>query len=343
MKQDLHRQTNPRIIIEEIWNRQGIIIIDARTPKEFAEGCIPEAVNIPLLSDVERSTVGTLYKMYGQEKAITEGYSIFEPKLAFFRNQFSHFPKDQPLTVYCARGGMRSQVITSFLRALGYQAKQVDGGYKAFRKWNLNRLDAFVLRFPFILHGKTGVGKTRVINRLENSLDLEGLAQHRGSMFGAIGKKPVSQKTFEAKLLQSLEKLDNTKPIFIEGESRKIGNVVLPNALFKQMSSSRVILLEASIETRVARIIEEYITGRHSFYPQIRKTIGELKKDLGKKNTDRLQEQFDAGEYEDCFKYILENYYDRKYSHSMKELVYETVVSTEDISETAARILRHTQ
>ncbi len=338
MDKSLHQQINPRTTIQEIWNRKPQTIIDVRTSKEFKDGCLPGAVNIPLLSDAERSSIGILYKKYGRTVAVEEGYNVFEPKLECFRQSFDPLPKDRPITVYCARGGMRSKVITSFMRSLGYQAMQLDGGYKSFRKWNLERLDSFSVNSPIVLHGKTGVGKTLIINRLKNSLDLEECAQHRGSLFGAVGKRPVSQKTFEADVLQSLEALNNSQPVFIEGESRKVGNVSVPNKLFRQMKSARVILLQASIKTRVARIVEEYILQHPSYHPQIRLMIGELKKDLGKSNTSRLVAQFDNGEYNDCFEYILLNYYDRKYTHTMKNLTPEATINTENINDAVARI-----
>ena len=338
MEKNFHQLANPQTDIEEIWNQPQQIIIDVRSSMEFCQGCVPGATNIPLLSDQERSNIGILYKKFGQKSAIERGYGIFEAKLDHFKKRFEQFPKHLSVVVYCARGGMRSQVITSFMRTLGYRAKQLKGGYKAFRKWNLNKLDNFSLTFPVILHGKTGVGKTLVLKQMQNSLDLEGLAQHRGSLFGAIGKQPVSQKTFEAHLIQRLEELENSEPVFIEGESRKIGDVIIPAKLFSQMQSARVILLEASIKTRVSRIIEEYILQHEAYHPKIREVISSLAMDLGKKNVERLLKQFDQGEYFDCFEFILINYYDRKYSHSLKNLIFENKVDTEEIGQAIREI-----
>lgn len=337
MTKKLHQQLNPQINIDVLWaERDQVTVIDVRSPKEYLEGAIPGAVNLPLLSDTERSKVGILYKQFGQAKAIDEGYQILEPKMDHFRSYFNQFSKKIPLIVYCARGGMRSQVITSLSRALGFDARQLIGGYKAFRNFNLDSLKnrPFSSRLV-VLHGKTGVGKTLVLTQLLNSLDLEGLAQHRGSLFGGIGKEPVTQKTFEAQLLARIESLDYKQPIFVEGESRKIGDLLVPPAIFESMKNGRMILLEASLETRVARTVEEYVTNQPENRPEIRAVIGLLEKDLGKKNVKRLQDEFDKGEYEKCFGYILLNYYDKKYAHSMKNLVVEDTISSENIAQAA--------
>ncbi|MBU2647504.1 tRNA 2-selenouridine(34) synthase MnmH [bacterium] len=338
MKKDLHQQTPPQISIDAIWDRQDVTIIDVRSPNEFEAGTIPGAQNIPLLTDIERSLIGTLYRQYGQQPAIEKGYKLFEPKISTFLDQFNQLPKDKILAVFCARGGLRSQVITSFLCTQGYTAMQMIGGYKDFRIWNLEKLDQFTLNHPVILHGKTGVGKTLVLYQLDNTLDLEGLAQHRGSMFGAIGKRPVSQKSFDAALLKRLEALDNTRPVFIEGESRKIGNISLPAKLFGQMKTGRAILLEASISKRALRTVTEYINKNPDSLREIRETILKLTRDLGTKNVQNLITDFDEQKYQSCFEYILLNYYDRKYNFSMKSIQFETTISAEDIKQAAKDI-----
>lgn len=339
MKKDLHRQPPPQKSIDSIWNQQELTIVDVRSPGEYAEGSIPGAWNIPLLNDLERSLVGTLYKKYGQQPAIEKGYELFEPKIAAFLDLFTQLPKNRKIAVFCARGGMRSQIIVSFLCAHGYQSVQIKGGYKAFRNWNIDKLEQFELKAPVILHGKTGVGKTLVLNRLPNSLDLEGLADHRGSMFGGIGKKPVTQKAFDAALLKKLGELDNTRPVFIEGESRKIGRINLPAGLFTQMRAGRSVLLESNIETRARRTVEEYIDRQPEETGEIRTVIKKLHKDLGEKKVQELLAQFDEENYQSCFESILLNYYDRKYGFSMKDLQFELTVSSENIDSAAREIL----
>jgi len=341
MKKDFHETQNPAVDTEEIWNRPDITLIDVRSPLEFDEGHISGAVNIPLLDNTERKIVGILYKQYGHDKAVSRGYDILESKLSQLLQHFASVSKNHLTVVYCARGGMRSQVITSFLNDNAFNAKKLVGGYKSFRLWNINRLDNIKIEYPIILHGKTGVGKTLVLNEIENSLDLEGIAQHRGSLFGAVGKNPVSQKTFDVCLLNKLEELDLSRPVFIEGESRKIGNVMIPNNVFRQMKSGTSLLLEASIKTRVARTIDEYIIDKESYYPKIRDVIKLLERDLGNKNILNLLEQFDSGDYQSCFEYILLNYYDKKYGHSMKQLTFHETYSTENVKQTANKIQQY--
>lgn len=338
MKKDLHRQSPPQASIDEIWNRPDITVIDVRSPGEYQAGTIPGSSNIPLLNDMERSLVGILYKKYGQKSAIDKGYELFEPRIAELLNQFAQFPREHTIAVFCARGGMRSQVIASFLKEHGYQCLQITGGYKAFRNWTLQQLDQFIINTPVVLHGKTGVGKTLVLNRLPNSLDLEGLADHRGSMFGGIGKSPVPQKHFDAALLKRLQELDNTRPVYIEGESRKIGRINLPAGLFKQMKEARTVLLEASIQTRARRTVEEYVINQPQTVDEIRKIIGKLVKDLGKKGVEDLLCDFDREDYQSCFEKILLSYYDGKYGFSMKNLSFDLVVSSEDIDQAAEEI-----
>lgn len=338
MKKDLHRQPSLQKTIDEVWNSQHTMIVDVRSPAEFEAGSIPGAENIPLLDDLERSLVGVLYKNYGQQSALEKGYEIFEPKTDGYLSCFKHLPAGREIAVFCARGGMRSQVVVSFLRANGFPAVQLSGGYKAFRAWTLKHFDQFRIRHPVILHGKTGVGKTLVLDRLPNTLDLEELAQHRGSLFGGIGKAPVAQKVFDAALLQRLTELDHTRAVFIEGESRKIGRINLPAALFKQMKSGRMVLLEASIETRARRTVEAYIQSQPAAIGEIRHTITRLEKDLGKKAVRRLLAEFDAGNYQSCFETILTEYYDRKYGFSMKQMTFELTVSSENLDAAAEEI-----
>ncbi len=341
MKKDLHLTSNPQISVEEAWKLHDHVVVDVRSPKEFEESTYPEAINLPLLEDQERETVGILYKHFGQKTAIEKGYSFLDEKLSQFKKTTEEIPKVRHLTVFCARGGMRSQVVTALLRYLGHEAKQLTGGYKAFRNYTLDRLNAYRFNRPIVLHGKTGVGKTLVLNGLSNVLDLEGLADHRGSLFGGVGKHPVSQKTFETKLLQALESLDPENPVFIEGESRKVGNVSIPDAIFRQMKSATNYLLEASIETRVARTVKEYITDQPGLEPEIRAIIQQLKSDLGRKQIDELLDLFDSKDYASCFEAILLNYYDKKYSHSLKKLSFSATISTDDIEIACKKITSH--
>ena len=329
---DYHRQKNPTLEIEQVWLESDITILDVRSPREFMEGSIPAAFNLPLLDNEERSAIGVLYRHCGRGAAIEEGYDLLKPKIKQLEHYFAQYSKSQRIVVYCARGGMRSNVITSLMRSFGYDAYQLTGGYKRFRNWLLQRLETFTFKKLIILQGVTGVGKTLVLNRLKNSIDLENLAQHRGSLFGGIGKVPEKQKNFEANLLLSLDRCDQNKTVFMEGESRKIGTVSIPGNIHRQMKEASVYLLEASIEVRAARTVEEYITKQIKCIPQIREKIKFLTKELGHKKVTHLISLYDRGNYLECFKGILLDYYDSRYKHSMGKLRIKKVISAEDIA-----------
>ncbi|MDH5559508.1 MAG: tRNA 2-selenouridine(34) synthase MnmH [Deltaproteobacteria bacterium] len=338
MREDLHLLKVEEISFEVANRIPGIRFIDVRSPSEFQDGAIPGAENIALLENAERETIGILYKNFGQPEAIREGYQLLKPKLEQLRNQFKSYENSSKTVAYCARGGLRSKVITSLLMSYGFKVCRLQGGYKAYRQWVLKGLDEIEFREPFLLCGQTGVGKTLVIERLDNALDLEGIAQHRGSLFGAVGKSPRKQKVFEGELFRQLSLLDLNRALFIEGESRKIGNLTIPRVVFEGMQKAKVILLEASIKTRTQRTIDEYIDEEGKNRPLIREIILKLKRSLGKDRIYWLVELFDRGEDHICFKYILENYYDRLYTLSLKGMNIMRRIDTEDIDMAVAEL-----
>lgn len=336
-RKNLHNQNHIQISVPELQN-QECQIIDVRSPKEYLDGAITTSINIPLLSDEERSVVGILYKKFGQKKAIKEGYDILEPKLDVLKKWFDKLVTNKQVIVYCARGGMRSKVVTSLLKNWGYNAIQLSGGYKAYRTHVINTIDDFKIKHPVVLHGQTGVGKTLMIYKLDNAIDLEGLAQHRGSLFGAIGKTPATQKQFETQLYDRLLEIDNEKSVYIEGESRKIGNVSIPNAFFRQLLNGIVILLEANVKTRVNRIIDEYIHNQSNSAPEIKLIIGKLNTELGNKAVKELQDKIDMCDYAGCFQYLLEQYYDKKYIHTINQLNVQQTIDAENLDSAVSEI-----
>lgn len=337
-KNPLHKQSVPQTNIETIWRGGNTKVIDVRSPGEFERGSIPGAYNIPLLSDSERAIIGILYKNEGQKSAIKEGYRLLESKHIDFFNQFREFSKKEPLSIVCARGGMRSKVVTSALLEFGYNTRQLVGGYKRFRNWNLERLENFTIPCLIVLHGQTGVGKTLLLNRLNNSIDLEDLAGHRGSIFGGVGKKTVFQKNFEANLLLRIETLDLSQPVYIEGESRKIGKICIPSNLFTQMSSASHILIKASIETRIKRIVEEYVLEQQEVLDELRGIIQRLSINFGKEETLLLLHDFDQADYSSCLRYMLEKHYDPKYNHFISQLSCIAEISSDDLNQALRRI-----
>jgi tRNA 2-selenouridine synthase len=240
-------------------------IIDARTPSEYALDHIPGAVSAPVLSDEERAEVGTLYKQVSPFEAKKLGGALVARNVARHVEQlFRGKDKSWKPLVYCWRGGKRSGAMAHILREIGWEAKTLEGGYRAYRRWVVEQLSTVPLQMQFVVvHGPTGSGKSRLLAALARAgaqvLDLEGLAQHRGSVLGGLpGAPQPTQKWFESQLLDELDKLDAARAVFVEGESKKIGEIQVPEALMAQMRAASCIALDTDFEARVTLLLDEY-------------------------------------------------------------------------------------
>jgi tRNA 2-selenouridine synthase len=240
-------------------------VIDTRSPAEYAEDHIPGAISAPVLDDDERAQVGTLYKQVSQFDAKKLGAALLAKNVAsHVETLFKGKTRDWRPLVYCWRGGKRSGAMAHVLREIGWDATTLRGGYKAYRRWVVDRLSILPESFRFsVIHGPTGSGKSRLLAALARAgaqvLDLEALAEHRGSVLGGLpGQPQPSQKMFESRLLDALQSLDAARPVFVEGESKKIGQLQVPDALMGSMRGSPCVRLEAGIETRVTLLLEEY-------------------------------------------------------------------------------------
>jgi tRNA 2-selenouridine synthase len=240
-------------------------VLDARTPAEYAEDHIPGAISAPVLDDAQRAEVGTLYKQVSAFEAKKLGAALVAKNVAaHIEKHFRERPKDWKPLVYCWRGGKRSGAMAHILREIGWEATTLEGGYRSYRRWVVDQLKQkpSLLKFH-VIHGPTGSGKSRLLAALKGAgaqvLDLEGLATHRGSVLGNLpGRPQPSQKMFESRLLKELSALDAARPVFVEGESRKIGQLHVPEALIERMRAAECVLLETGLETRVALLLEEY-------------------------------------------------------------------------------------
>jgi tRNA 2-selenouridine synthase len=244
-------------------------ILDVRSPSEFAEDHLPGALNLPVLDDDERATVGSLYKQVSPFEAKRIGAALVARNIArHVEGPLAGMSRGWRPLVYCWRGGKRSGAMAHVLREIGWDAKTLEGGYKAYRRHVVEALERLPRRFLFrVVHGATGSGKSRLLTALGDAgaqvLDLEVLAAHRGSVLGALPDQgQPSQKMFESRLLARLGALDPARPVFVEGESRRIGQVQLPTALIETMRAALCLRLVAGLETRVALLLEEY---RHFF------------------------------------------------------------------------------
>ncbi len=244
-------------------------VIDVRSPAEFVEDHVPGALSCPVLDDAERARVGTIYKQESPFQARRIGAALAAQNIArHLEGALAGKPRGWRPLVYCWRGGKRSAAMAHVLREIGWDAKTLAGGYKSYRRWVVGELAALPGALTFrVVHGATGSGKSRLLRALERAgaqvLDLEELAAHRGSVLGGLPERAQpSQKWFESLLARELTTLDAARPVYVEGESRRIGQVQLPEALIGAMRAAECLLLEADVGTRVAVLMQEY---RHFF------------------------------------------------------------------------------
>lgn len=241
-------------------------IIDVRSPSEFAEDHIPGAINCPVLDDAERARVGTLYKQASPFDAKKVGAALVARNIAaHIERSFLDKPRGWRPLVYCWRGGNRSGAMTHILARIGWAAQQLEGGYKEYRRHVNATLAAWPARFTFrVICGTTGSGKSRLLQALAQQgaqvLDLEQLAAHRGSVLGNLPDSPQpSQKMFESRLWDALRGFAPTRVVYVESESKKVGNVRVPDALMARMRESACVSLELAQEKRVALLMEDYV------------------------------------------------------------------------------------
>lgn len=240
-------------------------LMDARAPVEFAKGAFPGAINLPLMNDLERQRVGTCYKQHGQQAAIELGHQLVSGTIKAERIQaWADFARAHPDGfLYCFRGGLRSQIVQQWLKAdAGIDYPRVKGGYKAMRNFLLTTMDQAVDQCDFVLlGGMTGTGKTEVLTQLNNGLDLEGHANHRGSSFGKRATGQPSNIDFENRLAVDLlkKRAVGVEQFVLEDESRAIGSCALPLPLYQGMQQFPMVWLEDSLQGRVERILRDYV------------------------------------------------------------------------------------
>lgn len=239
-------------------------MIDLRAPAEFARGAFPSAANLPLLSDDERAQVGIRYKQQGQAAAIALGNQLVSGNRKALRLQrWLEFLQQHPgAYLYCWRGGLRSQTVQEWLEAEGVICPRVIGGYKSLRQFLLAELETSIAEAQLVLiSGKTGTGKTRVIERLQRSVDLEGIANHRGSSFGRMPTPQPSQIDFENSIsIDLLRLLDaSTGSVYVEDEGRLVGRLALPESLRRKMAGAPLLIVEEPLGRRIDVVIADYI------------------------------------------------------------------------------------
>jgi tRNA 2-selenouridine synthase len=324
------------ISFEESMKISGVYI-DVRSPIEYNEDSVPGSVNIPLFSNNERAEVGTIYKMAGRDNAVLRGAEIVGEKLAGLISKFQAY-SGKPLFIMCARGGMRSGSLASLLDSLGFEVYKINEGYKGYRKWIRFKLDSAAIPRLFVIQGLTGSGKTEIIRRLPYSIDLEAMAGHRSSVFGAMGLEPKSQKSLESSLVRRIDELAGASHAAIEGESRKIGDLQTPARLYLLMQESPTILIKAGLERRVDIILSEYAPAFDQASTEA--TVNSISGKLGRHATAALLDKLKAGDLRGFAASLLERYYDPLYRHSLNRKTFIAEIENNDHDETAEKIHR---
>lgn len=332
-----------RIVIE------GIPLIDVRAPIEYEKGAFLNSVNLPIMDDEERHLVGICYKEKGNEEAVKLGHKLVsgEVRQARIEAWSSFIAKNPDCMLYCFRGGQRSQISQEWIyEASGKVITRLEGGYKAFRNYLINALEVSEQNaVPIIIGGYTGSGKTKLLNMLENAVDLEGIANHRGSTFGRYITPQPTQIDFENNLAYAMinHKHKNYRYILLEDEGRNVGKCYLPKPLFEFFSSGDCVIVEMPIEERVHNTLDEYVVksqtdyikafggeqGLSEWFSYISSSLERINKRLGgdryKLIMDSLElafkEQMSSGSYchhEAWIEALLKEYYDPMYCHQLQ-------------------------
>lgn len=333
---------------------QSKILVDVRSPKEFAEDHPFGAINIPLLDNEERAIIGTLYKHEGKERAVEKGYEYVNPKLEALERRLRELAESYEYVVlYCFRGGMRSTSVVEFAQSKGISVYKLKDGYRGYRSYVLEYLQSMEKRFRFVvLHGNTCVGKTDLLLEIQKRgcqiLDLEYLAKNSGSVFGEIyydGNAPT-QKYFESQMFAQLHAFEQAGDpfVFMESESRKIGRCYLSKEFWAMMQNGLHILVQASIEARVKRSVYDYSVRTRETDDALIGSVQKLKDTLGSHVVSELIAEIKEKNYAYVAQYLMEEYYDRLYRHSEKKYQYEFTVNTDEMEAAAERITQwHTQ
>ena len=318
-------------------------VIDVRSPGEFTHAHVPGAVNMPLFDDAERALVGTKYKHAGKDQAVLLGLELVGPKLAGFVRQARKLnPQGKEVLVHCWRGGMRSGSVAWLLNTAGIRAQTLEGGYKAYRNTVLSSLAE--PRNLLILGGKTGSGKTDVLKQLaaqgEQVIDLEGLAHHKGSSYGAIGQLPQpSSEQFENLIYEQWHRLDPQKRIWLEDESRNVGSCFIPPPLWVQMRAAPVAFMNVPKLVRVSRLVQEYTGIDHALLVAATTRIERRLGGLALKQALAALAENDYATVAD----LTLVYYDKAYLHGLSQrdpaTVFPLPIQTDNPAQTAAALI----
>jgi tRNA 2-selenouridine synthase len=338
------------ITVEELQTIKNPIIIDIRSPIEFKDGAIPEAINIPLFTDKEREEIGTIYKHEGQAAAKWRAMEFVSHKIPSLLNQIKEAMSDgEELVIHCWRGGMRSKAVVTFLEFAGIYARRLTGGYKAYRQYILQQIPTILPERAIVLHGLTGVGKTEVLKKLKSLgypiLDLEEMAAHRGSIFGTIGLgEGNNQKIFDSLLYKGLREIQGSSYFVMEAESKRIGKAAQPEELIERKMKGINIYIHTPIEQRVKQLVNEYVLPYQNetwYHEQIsigvEKILRRIKDNEMKK---ALLQTLENKDYRKMIGILLEHYYDPRYDHATLDYEGQFIdVHAEDANNASMKVM----
>ena len=308
------------IAVEELIplsEQKKMVLIDVRSPSEYKNFSMPGSINIPFFDDAERAEIGTLYKQESVGAAKERGLEIISAKLPEFVKQFKQLEGNK--TVFCWRGGMRSRTTATLLSLMDVHVSRLEGGIREYRRWVINQLEQPEAPFKaYVLNGLTGTGKTRILKALEKQgypvIDLEGLANHKGSIFGHIGVEPNNQKKFDSLLVQQFRQLEKAPFVLFEAESSRIGKVVIPSWVMELKNKSVQLIIDMPMEERIKEIIEDYrpVQYQQECIAAFQRIKTRMPQDISK----QIEADLETGEFSSAVRLLLEYYYDSRYKHT---------------------------
>lgn len=297
---------------------KGHVVVDVRAPKEFKEATIPGSINIPLFTDDERALVGTTYKQKGQEMAKEIGLEIVSKKLPEYIKQFRDI--NSPVTVFCWRGGMRSKTAATVTDLMNVKVNRLIGGIRGYRNWIKEQMEQIALPPFYVLNGHTGNGKTHILRQLKSEgfpvIEFEGMARHRGSIFGQIGLEPSNQRMFNLLLGEELLRYQQSPYVLVEGESARIGKVVIPDRIYQHKEKSGQLIMQLPLEERVKIILDDYNpeVDHEAFVTAFERIRRRIHTPIAKATAEALE----GRNYSEAVRNLLSYYYDPHYANSIK-------------------------
>ncbi|MBN2795867.1 MAG: tRNA 2-selenouridine(34) synthase MnmH [Clostridia bacterium] len=325
--------------------QNSTLIVDVRTVEEYDQYHIEHAINMPIFTHQEREHIGTVYKNQSQLEAKKLGVKYISYKIENIMNQLIDLSENyHQVIIYCQRGGMRSGTVVSLLNAVGQgNVFQLEDGIKGHRQFLIESLPDLFKKKTFItLHGHTGVGKTKLLNILEDNnllvLDYEGIAQNAGSVFGTVMYQgtPPSQKQFEEKIFDLLMR-SNQEYAYMESESKRVGTVIIPTEYMDKMTEGRHILIETTLNNRVVNLIEDYKPSDN--HEALIKCVNHLRKRISNQKADELIENIQKNQLDQMVSYLLTDYYDPMYQYSIDQYQYDLKLFYKNINDIIEQLL----